>query len=86
MFFWKAYQIVIPCFVQLVKIAENYNKTPAQVLIRYQIQRGHIVIPKSVTKSRIISNFDVFDFELAADDIAVINEFDCNGRGVVLAK
>lgn len=70
----------------MVKIAETYNKTPAQILIRYQIQRGHVVIPKSVTKSRIVSNFDVFDFELAADDMAVINGFDCNGRGVVLAK
>lgn len=70
----------------MVKIAENYGKTPAQVLIRYQIQRGHIVIPKSVTKSRIISNFNVFDFELSDDDVATINGFDCNGRGVALLK
>jgi len=65
---------------KVVQIAKKYNKTAAQILIRYQIQRGHVVIPKSVTKDRIISNFNVFDFELDADDIAQINSFECNGR------
>jgi len=65
---------------KIVKLATKYNKTPAQVLIRYQLQRGHTVIPKSVTKSRIISNFEVFDFELTEDDLAQINTFECNGR------
>jgi len=49
-------------------------------LIRYQIQRGHIVIPKSVTKSRIISNLDVFGFELSVADIKEIESFERNGR------
>lgn len=71
---------------KLVAIAKKYNKSTAQILIRYQIQSGNIVIPKSVTKSRIISNFDVFGFELAAEDLAVIEEFECNGRLVALAK
>lgn len=71
---------------KLVTIAKKYNKSTAQILIRYQIQSGNIVIPKSVTKSRIISNFDVFGFELAAEDLAVIEEFECNGRLVALAK
>lgn len=66
---------------KVLAIATRLNKTPAQILIRYQLQRGHVVIPKSVTKGRIASNFDVFNFELNDADIAEINSFDCNGRG-----
>ncbi|XP_045456758.1 aldo-keto reductase family 1 member B1-like [Melitaea cinxia] len=64
----------------LKTIAEKYNKTPAQILIRYAIDRGLIVIPKSVTKSRIIHNFNVFDFQLTVDDIKTIGSLECNGR------
>jgi len=65
---------------KLKELAKKYKKTPAQVVIRYQIDRGHIVIPKSVTKSRIAENFNVFDFKLSPEDIEYINSFDCNGR------
>ncbi|XP_050311222.1 aldo-keto reductase family 1 member B1-like [Anthonomus grandis grandis] len=65
---------------KLQAIAKKYGKTPAQVVIRYGIQRGLIVIPKSVTKSRIQENFDIWDFELSADDMAHLDTFDCNGR------
>uniref|UniRef100_A0A1A9W751 NADP-dependent oxidoreductase domain-containing protein n=1 Tax=Glossina brevipalpis TaxID=37001 RepID=A0A1A9W751_9MUSC len=69
---------------KIVAIAEKYSKTTAQVLIRYQIQRGNIVIPKSVNKNRIASNFDVFGYELSDADMQAIDGFDCNGRFVAL--
>ncbi|XP_055372951.1 aldo-keto reductase family 1 member B1-like isoform X1 [Condylostylus longicornis] len=71
---------------KLMAIAEKHKKSTAQVLIRYQIQRGNIVIPKSVNKGRMSSNFDVFGFELSADEIATIDSFDCNGRFVPLTN
>jgi aldehyde reductase len=71
---------------RIIAIASKYSKSPAQILIRYQIQRGNIVIPKSVTKSRIESNFEVFNFELSSEDIAEIDSFECNGRLVPLTK
>ena len=49
-------------------IARAHDKTPAQVMLRWHLQQGRQVIPKSVTPSRIAENFDVFDFDLTADD------------------
>ncbi|KAL9905094.1 aldo-keto reductase 1B-like [Glossina fuscipes fuscipes] len=69
---------------KILAIAEKYGKTAAQILIRYQIQRGNIVIPKSVNKNRIASNFDVFNYELSEADMQAIDDFDCNGRFVPL--
>lgn len=69
----------------IMAIASAHKKTAAQVLIRYQIERGVIVIPKSVTKERIISNLDVFDFKLTPEDMETINGFNRNHRFLNLA-
>eukprot|EP01095_Lingulamoeba_sp_RSL-Kostka_P015510 TRINITY_DN7159_c0_g1_i1.p1 TRINITY_DN7159_c0_g1~~TRINITY_DN7159_c0_g1_i1.p1 ORF type:complete len:311 (+),score=131.82 TRINITY_DN7159_c0_g1_i1:60-992(+) len=64
----------------LTGIAEKYNKTTAHVCIRFQIQSGVVVIPKSVTPSRIISNNDVWDFELTDDEMEAIRNIDRSQR------
>ncbi|MFE9245992.1 aldo/keto reductase [Nocardiopsis sp. NPDC006938] len=53
----------------VTEIAEELGRTPAQVLLRWHVQLGNVVIPKSVTPERIRSNFDVFDFELSEEDM-----------------
>ena len=58
------------------RIAKKHGKTPAQVIIRWHLDGGHVVIPKSVTPERIRSNFDVFDFKLDADDMSAIAALD----------
>lgn len=65
---------------KIVELAKAHKKNPAQILLRYQIQRGLIVIPKSVTKTRIVSNFDLFDFALTDDEVKAIDGLDRNGR------
>jgi 2,5-diketo-D-gluconate reductase A len=60
----------------LKALAQKHGRTPAQVVIRWHLDCGYIVIPKSVTPSRIRENFDVFDFSLDADDLAKIAALD----------
>ena len=59
-------------------IAEKYNKTIAQVILRWHIQRGVVAIPKSVHKERIIENFDIWDFELDEDDMKIMATLEPN--------
>ena len=53
-------------------VAQRAGKTPAQVVLRWHIERGDIIFPKSVTPDRIKENFDIFDFELPAEDVEAI--------------
>lgn len=63
------------------KIAAAHGKSAAQVMLRWHIQEGRQVIPKSVTPSRIAENFDVFDFELTDDELTAIDALDTGVRG-----
>ncbi len=60
----------------LSEIGKKYNKSVAQVILRWLIQRDVVVIPKSVRKERIEENFNVFDFELNSEDMGKISELD----------
>lgn len=66
--------------VKLRQIANKYKKTPVQIVLRYQVQRGNITIVKSLTKSRIEENMHIFDFELTPEDMRYIGSLECNGR------
>jgi 2,5-diketo-D-gluconate reductase A len=60
----------------LADLASKYRKSWAQIVIRWHLDNGLVVIPKSVTPQRILANFDVFDFRLSPDDMARISELD----------
>lgn len=60
----------------VLEIAEKYGKTPAQILLKHIIQRGIATIPKSTNPSRIKENFELFDWELEAEDVDKLNALD----------
>ena len=64
----------------ITRIAQRLGRTPAQVALRWHVQRGDIVFPKSVTRSRVEENFDVFGFELSAAEMQAIDELDAGER------
>ena len=65
----------------LAEIAGRYGKSVAQVVLRWHIQRGHVVFPKSVTPERIRENFELFDFELDPADLETIDALDRGEAG-----
>ena len=65
----------------VVEIAEAVGRTPAQAVLRWHVQRGDIVFPKSTTPSRMEENFAIFDFELSADELSAIDGLDTGRRG-----
>jgi methylglyoxal/glyoxal reductase len=62
------------------ELAEKYGKTPAQIVLRWDLQHGVVTIPKSVKKERILENAAVFDFELSAEDMAKLDALNRNHR------
>ena len=60
----------------LLNIGKKYNKTSAQVALRYLLEQNIVVIPKTVNKDRMVENINVFDFELSDDDMAEILKLD----------
>ena len=64
----------------VVDLARKHGKTPAQIVLRWHIDIGNVVIPKSVTPHRIRENIDVFDFELTTDDMRLLEHLDTGRR------
>jgi diketogulonate reductase-like aldo/keto reductase len=65
---------------QLKSLAAKYKKDVAQLVLRWNLQKDVVTIPKSVRKERIVSNAQIFDFEITPDDIAAIDRLDRNER------
>jgi diketogulonate reductase-like aldo/keto reductase len=63
------------------EVAHAHDKSPAQVMLRWGLQHGRSVIPKSTKPNRIAENIDVFDFELTSDQMAAIDALDTGRRG-----
>jgi methylglyoxal/glyoxal reductase len=62
------------------ELAEKYGKTPAQIVLRWDLQHGVVTIPKSVKEHRIRENADVFDFELSQEDMDKLDALNKNHR------
>ena len=63
---------------ELVKVAQKHGKTPAQIALKFQIQRGIVVIPKTTNPARMKENIDLFNFELSEDEINILKRLDKN--------
>lgn len=68
----------------LVGMSQKYNKTPAQVLIRYSLQRGWVPLPKSDNEVWIKDNANVYDFEICDEDMATLNALDQGSAGAIV--
>ena len=66
---------------EIGRIAAAHQKTTAQVSLRWHIQHGHIIFPKSMHRERMQENLDIFDFELSAEEMAALDGLDQGERG-----
>ena len=67
---------------EVMEISQKYGKTPAQVLIRWNLQHGVVTIPKSSTPERMVENAQVFDFQISEDDMASIDSLNLDHQAV----
>ncbi|RPD55595.1 Aldo/keto reductase [Lentinus tigrinus ALCF2SS1-7] len=70
-------------YPEILETAEKYNKGPAQILVRWSLQHGFVPLPKSSDPARVVSNADVFDFELSPEDMARIDSLDRGKEGSI---
>jgi len=70
----------------VLALAQKYGKNVGQILIKYQLARGNLVIPKSVHKERIVSNVDIFDFDLTNEEVAQLDALDRNYRSCAFGE
>lgn len=68
----------------LVEVAQNYNQSTQQVLIRYALQKGWVPLPKTDNPERIASNADVFGFDISAEDMDILNSLDQGDAGAIV--
>lgn len=68
----------------LVGLAKKYNKSTAQILIRWSLQKEWVTLPKSDTPSRIKENGDVFNFEISDEDMKALNDLDEGAAGAIV--
>lgn len=71
---------------RLDSIREKYEKSRAQIALKFQVQRGLLVIPKTITKCRMEENMEIFDFTLSEEDMEILNGMDCNRRTCVFRE
>ena len=68
----------------LVEVAQKYNKSTQQVLIRYALQKQWVPLPKTDNPDRIAANADVFDFQLQAEDMEILDSLDQGDAGAIV--
>lgn len=67
------------------RLAQKYGKTPAQIILRWHIQEGNVVFPKTTNPAHLAENIDIFDFTLVADEMAEIRRLEKNRRYFTLS-
>ncbi len=64
----------------IIQIASSHNKTPAQIILRWGVQRGTAIVPKTSSSERLRENFEIFDFNLNDEEMAAISKLNLNQR------